>query len=232
MRFAIAGVSIVLGLGAGSACGAAGPRGGTVAAAPAIGRYPVPADVGVLVADAAAFARFSAPVRVDLDAVIAAPGPGSAAEVKEARFVRSILAALDDRWADAVADLDAIAAVETDPRAKAMTGLSIRVWADAVAHGGDAAAFGEALERAVAAAPRELVRPDLEMLRAMGQTFSPAVCRQLVVDQVGPAVQGGTIGPAEVHAVVFQRYAAVRLAPVGAVIDAVLGAHGVDLPPP
>ena len=35
----------------------------------------------------------------------------------------------------------------------------------------------------------------------------------------------------ELHANLFQRYAAVRLAPVGPVIDEVLGARGIEPPP-
>jgi hypothetical protein len=144
-----------------------------------------------------------------------------------------MLDALDDRWADAVGELDRLRAVETDPKAKAMTGLSIRVWADARAHGGDTAeAFGAALERAVAALPVELVRADLGMLRAMGQAFTPAVCQQLVDAEVGPHVRAGAVTDLQdAWAIVFQRYAVKRLVQVGPTIDRVLGAHGIELPP-
>lgn len=193
------------------------------------GRYRVPADLGRLVVDAAAFAGFARAVRRDLEAEA---DTGGLAARKERLFLLSLLDALDDRWSSAVTRIDRIAAMETDPMAKSMTGLTIRVWADARAHGGDTpAAFHAALERRLAAMDLAAVRGPLSVLRAMGQTFTPDVCRQLVVSEIAPRVQGGTVGVSELHAILFQRYAAVRLAPVGPVIDEVLGARGIEPPP-
>ncbi len=190
--------------------------GGPQHAAPAH-RYPVPAQVGTLVADDRAFAAFARAVRADLD---------PRADDKEALFVLAVLDALDDHWAEAVAKIDRIAALETDPADKAMTGLTIRVWADALGGGGTPEAFGAALERALAKLPLALVHDQLAMLRAMGQVFTPEVCRTLVDQGVHPS--GGTVSLVDAHTIAFQRYAAKRLAPVGAVIDRVLGAHGIE----
>jgi hypothetical protein len=53
------------------------------------------------------------------------------------------------------------------------------------------------------------------------------VCAQLIAEAVGPNVRAGAIGLDDAQAVVFQHYAVKRLVPVGATIDAVLGAHGI-----
>ena len=198
-----------------AACGASSPHDARVAA---------PADASALVVDRAAFAPFARDVRARFASADLATSAG-----RDRRFVIAILNALDDRWPEAVAELDAIGAAEPDPRAKIMTGLSIRIWADARAHGGDTAeAFQAALERAIASLPIDLVRADLAMLRAMGRVFTPEVCRQLVAQAVHP--DHGTVGEADIHAIVFQRYAVVRLVPVGTVIDTALAARGIDLP--
>jgi hypothetical protein len=191
-------------------------------------RYAVPADVGRLVVDAAAFADFARGVRAELEGELARYDIRAAEPLKERLFVLALLDALDDRWAEAVARLDAIAAVEEDARARAMTGLTIRVWADARAHGGDGApAFRAALERKLAALSVAELREPLTMLRAMGRTFSPEVCRQLVDENVGPEARAGAVSLESVHAIAFQRYAVVRLVPVGRDIDQVLDAHGI-----
>jgi hypothetical protein len=111
-----------------------------------------------------------------------------------------------------------------------MTGLTIRVWADAIAHGGDAEAFRAALERRLSTMPIDLVRGHLGMLRAMGQVFSPDVCRKLVDDEIGAHLDHGALSLEQAQAVAFQRYAVVRLVPVGTVIDQVLGARGIEPP--
>lgn len=49
------------------------------------------------------------------------------------------------------------------------------------------------------------------MLRTMGQVFTADVCRQLVTEEVWPHVKDGTVGIEHAHAIVFQRYAVVRL---------------------
>jgi hypothetical protein len=66
------------------------------------------------------------------------------------------------------------------------------------------------------------------MLRTMGQVFTPDVCRQLLTQEVSPHVKDGLVGIDQVHAIVFQRYAVVRLVPVGKEIDEALGALGVQ----
>jgi len=40
----------------------------------------------------------------------------------------------------------------------------------------------------------------------------------------------GTVGLDGVHAIVFQRYAVVRLVPVGAILDRTLESRGIALP--
>jgi hypothetical protein len=216
----------------GAACGGT-PRPATVTAlrepaTTAAPRYPVPPRVGDLAIDAALFARFAEPVRREAEAAVRLRGDAAA---KDALFVLAMLDALADRWPAAVAALDRIRAVEPDPVKAAMTGLSIRVGADARAHGGVTSdGYAAALERNLAALPFDRVRDELAMLRAMGQTFTPEVCRDLLDEAVGPHVRAGAIGFDDVGTVVFQRYAAVELSPVGAVIDRVLAAHGVGLP--
>lgn len=210
-----------------AACAAAPPRAAPPVAPPAAHRYPVPAAVGQLVVDDAAFAAFARAVRLDLEGELA-HGVSEAAAVRKRRFVLAVLDALDERWPDAVAELDRIRAIEPDARAQVMTGLTIRIWADARDHGGDTGeAFRGALERALAALPIDLVKDSLSELRTMGQVFTPELCRQLVDQEVGPHVAHGTIALDDAHAVIFQRYAVKRLVPVGAVIDSVLAAHGI-----
>lgn len=190
-------------------------------------RYPVPAAVGQLVVDDAAFAAFARAVRRDLEDDLGRP-LSDASAIRERRFVLAMLDALDDRWPEAIAELDRIRALEPDARARVMTGLTIRVWADARAHGGDPReAFRGALERAIATLPVDLVADDLSELRTMGQAFTPELCRQLVDQAVGPRVQHQAISLDDAHVVIFQRYAVQRLVPVGPVIDAVLAAHGI-----
>ncbi len=148
--------------------------------------------------------------------------------IRQRRFLLAMLDALDDRWPDAIAELDRIRTLETDAHARLMTGLTIRVWADARAHGGDTSeAFRGALERAIATLPIDLVRDELSELRAMGQAFTPELCHELVDQAIGPRVQHGTISLDDAHGVIFQRYAVKRLVQVGPVIDTVLAAHGI-----
>lgn len=190
-------------------------------------RYPVPAVVGQLVIDDDAFGRLARAVRADVEADLRGDLHDRKAE-KDRRFVLALLDALDDRWTDAVAELDRIRAIETEPRARVMTGLTIRMWADARSHGGDTPeAFRDAMERMIVALPVELVRPDLTMLRTMGQVFTPETCRQLVNEAISAHVRDGTISLDDAQTIAFQRYAMKRLVQVGPVIDAVLGAHGI-----
>jgi hypothetical protein len=174
-----------------------------------------PAEVGRLVSDGAAFADFAARVRAGTTDL----------------FVLAMLDALDGDWTRAVARLDELRAREPDPDRALLQGMSIRIWADARTHGGDTPeAFRGALERLLATLPpRPAVAAALSELRAMGQAFTPEVCRQLVEENVKPGPDGA-LTPEQIHVIVFQRYAAVRLAPVGKVIDEVLGARGVEVP--
>jgi hypothetical protein len=190
-------------------------------------RYRV-TDAGRLVIDGAAFADLARRLRPDLERDLASGAVRDAEGLRDRWFLLALLDALDDRWDRAVASIDRAAALETDPADRAMTGLTIRVWADAIAHGGDAEAFRAALERKLSTLPTNLVRGRLAMLRAMGQVFSPDVCRKLVDDAIGAHLHDGTLSLDQAQAIAFQRYAVVRLVPVGAVIDQVLGAHGIE----
>lgn len=195
--------------------------------------YRVPPDVGRLVVDAAAFAEVSRQVRAALEDELRRYDIRDITALEDRLFVLSLLDALDGRWVEAVGRLDAIAAVETDPRAKAMTGLTIRVWADARAHGGASAPhFRAALERKLAELPVTEVRPQLVMLRAMGQTFTPEVCRKLIEDSIGEEARSGALSLESIHALAFQRYAVVNLVPVGHEIDEALAAAGVSVDEP
>jgi hypothetical protein len=98
--------------------------------------FAVPAAVGQLVLDDDAFAPFARVVRHDVEADLGHP-MSEVMAIRKRRFVLAMLDALEDRWSDAVAELDRIRALETDAHAKVMTGLTIRVWADARDHGGD-----------------------------------------------------------------------------------------------
>ncbi len=187
-------------------------------------RLPVPEDVSSLVVDDGAFTSFATGLARDVEvALVQTPND------KDRLFVRAMLAALGDHWDAAVADLDRIRAVETDPRAKVMTGLTIRIWSDAIGHGGDTPdSFRAALERTLSILPIALVHDDLAQLRAMGHTFTPEVCRGLVGAAVRPV--RGTIAFDDAQTVVFQRYAVKRLVAVGAILDEVLAARGIELP--
>jgi hypothetical protein len=187
----------------------------------------VPHDVGTLATDVTAFAAFARELRTTL----------AGASAPDELFVLAMLDALDDHWPAAVATLDRIAATDRDARARAMRGLTIRVWADALAaqHAAGAAAvtpaaFRDALAARVDALPARDFTAQLAELRAMAQAFTPDVCAQLLRESVGPHVHDGSVPLADAHAIVFMRYAVVRLVPVGAEIDAVLAARGIALP--
>ncbi|HEU0035225.1 MAG TPA: hypothetical protein VFQ53_31585 [Kofleriaceae bacterium] len=197
------------------------------AATPRAHRFAVPADVGSLVVDDRSFAPLARPLRADVEASLR--GSLDVTARKDRLFILALLDALDDHWPEALASIDRIAALETDPRQRAMTGLTIRVWADARARGADTPdGFRAALERALNTLPLALVHDDLQMLRAMGQAFTPEACRALVAQAVH--AEHGTISLEDARTIAFQRYAVKRLAPVGAVIDQVLGARGIELP--
>jgi len=191
-------------------------------------RYPVAGHVGDLVVDATAFARLAAPLRADMESDLARFDIRDPESLKDRLFVLALLDALDNRWPEALARIDQIAAVETKPADKAMTGLTIRVWSDALAHGGTPDAFRAALDRKLATMPLDLVRNDLSILRTMGQVFTPDVCRQLVESEIGPKLDRGALTLEQAQAIAFQRYAVVRLVPVASAIDQALGALGIE----
>lgn len=185
-------------------------------------RYPVPAEVGSIVVDGAAFAMFATAIRPDLERESTSKDP----EIAKARlFVLAMLEALDEKWPSALAYLDKVRDLEAKPEDKAMTGLTLRVWTDVA---GDPAKFRAAFEARAKVLPHDKLVEQLAMLRTMGQVFTPDVCRQLVNQEVTPHVKDGTVGIDQAHAIVFQRYAVVRLVPVGTDIDEVLAALGVQ----
>ncbi len=193
------------------------------AAAP---RYPVPTDVERLLDDDAGFARFARVLRGDLEGRLARrdlPRDTRRADM----FDLAVLDALDGEWGRADRRVREVMALEDEPAKKLMTGLTIRVWTAARRAGGDtSAAFRRALEEAVGAMPRDVVREDLAMLEAMGRAFSLETCKALVKEHIGPDAADGSIAREQASALVFQRYAVQHLAPVGAVIVEVLTAPG------
>ena len=220
-----------------AACASA-PRSGAEAAGPRVRvdradqlpvhRYPLTGPIGDLVVDPAAFARFAGPLRADMERDLARFDIHDPESLKDRLFILAVLDALDDRWPEALARIDQIAAVETKPADKAMTGLTIRVWTDAIAHGGTPDAFRAALDRKLATMPIDLVRNDLSTLRTMGQVFTPAFCRQLVESEIGSHLDNGALSLEQAHAIAFQRYAVVRLVPVASAIDQAIGALGIE----
>lgn len=191
-------------------------------------RYPVTGSVGRLVIDAPAFSDLARRLRADVERDLAEYDIRARASQQDRRFILALLDALDGRWPEAIAELDRIAAIEVRPADKVMTGLTIRVWVDAIAHGGGREAFRAALERKLASMPLDLVRGQLSMLRTMGQVFTPEVCRRLVDAEIGAHLDGGALSLEQAQAVAFQRYAVVHLVPVGDVIDHVLGDRGIQ----
>lgn len=191
-------------------------------------RYPVTGEIGRLVVDEAAFAALAGPLRADMESDLARFDIRDPESLKDRLFVLALLDALDNHWPEALARIDRIAAIETKPADKVMTGLTIRVWSDAIAHGGAPDAFRAALERKLATMPIDLVRNQLSILRTMGQVFTPEFCRDLVQREIGPHIKDGALSFEQVQAIAFQRYAAVRLAPVGPMVDKALGDHGIE----
>jgi hypothetical protein len=61
----------------------------------------------------------------------------------------------------------------------------------------------------------------------MGTVFTPETCKQLVKQHVGPDAADGKVSREMASALVFQRYAALHLAPVGPIIVEVLNEAGV-----
>jgi len=186
--------------------------------------YRVPPDVGRLLEDDAAFAELARAVRADLDSDLERYDIRDRAALKDRLFELALLDALDGHFEAALARLDRLAAIEQKPAARVMTGLTIRIWADALRAGAEVRpAFRAALERKLATMPYDLVAEQLAALRAMAQAFSPAVCKNLVEEHVGAAARAGPLSFEQVQAIVFQRWAVQRLVPVGDILVEVLG---------
>lgn len=233
MKQTILGLALFMTVGVGVlACGGKQPPANEVSStAPTDAVYPVPTPIASIVTDKAAFARFAKAVRPDLEKDVDHPDPAIA---KSRLFVLSMLDALEDRWPEAIAALDKAATYESTPEGKTMLGLTLRVWNDARNISGgktyDLDAFRVALDtRLTGLKLSELIEP-LLVLRTMGQTFTPAVCAELVAAEVGPRVVDGKVGIGDAHAIVFQRWAVVNLVPAGKVIDEVLAAKGIGPP--
>jgi hypothetical protein len=208
-----------------AACGSApAPSQPAAPAAPA-GRYPVPTPVGSIVNDAAAFATFAAAVRPDVERDTGTVTDPVALQSRW--FVIALLDALDDRYDASLAALDRVASFEKTAARKAMVGLTIRVHADAGV-GATAAAFRAALDARIDTLPVAELGAELSTLRTLGQVLTPDMCQQLVEGAVGPAVKDGSVDIEQVEALVFQRYAVVKLVPFGKVIDEALAAHAIE----
>jgi hypothetical protein len=194
-------------------------------------RYAVPPEVERLLVDEAAFGAFARELRRDVEADVAQGAALDRSTRRDRLFDLALLDALDGNWELAVTRLDTIAAEEPDPAAKVMTGLTIRVWADARRAGGDLhAAFAAVLEERVRHMPYELLKEPFAMLREMGKVFSREYCQQLVREFAGAEAKTGSLSLEKADAVLFQRYVVVNLVPVGAetfaVMDRVIVAHG------
>jgi hypothetical protein len=216
-------LAVLLAVLAGPGCSSPAARPPPAAAA-APPTYPVPPDVERLLEDDADFARFARVLRGDLERQL-----GRRDLARDARradlFDLAVLDALDGDWERADRRVREVMALEEQPAARLMAGLTIRVWAAARRAGGDPpAAFRRALEEAVGAMPREVVQGELAMLEAMGRVFSLEACKALVKEHIGPDASDGAIAREQASALVFQRYAVLHLVPVGAVIVDVLAA--------
>ncbi|CAN5880153.1 hypothetical protein BH11MYX2_BH11MYX2_18800 [soil metagenome] len=188
------------------------------------GAYPVPTPIATIVTDDKAFAAFAKAIRHDLEAGATDKDPAVA---KERLFVLAMLDALDEKWDEAIETLDKAAALETDPVGKTMLGLTIRVWSDA--HSDTSPdAFQTAFDARLSAMKLDKVGDELVVLRTIAQSLTSAdVCAQQVAQEVGPHVSNGAVSIDDAHAIVFMRYAAVRLVPVRVAIDETLGKHGI-----
>lgn len=83
-----------------------------------------------------------------------------------------------------------------------------------------------AFRRALAARTMPLaeVAESLAVLRELARQLTPERSRTLVAEHVGPAARRGPITRALASAIVFQRWAVVRIAPVAREIEAVVTA--------
>jgi hypothetical protein len=188
--------------------------------------YRVPPHPGALVVDAAAFAALARALRADLEHDLAAYDVRDPAVMKEHLFNLAILDALDGRWQEAVERLDRAAARETRPAQRQMMGLTIRVWAAALAAGrDDASGFREALQRKLEQMPLDLVGDELRQLVTLAGLVTPQFCQGVVELQIGPAARQGDIPLELAEAILFQRWLYLRLIPVAPAIGEVVGAR-------
>ena len=194
-------------------------------------RYVVPPDVERLLVDDVAFGAFARELRRDVEADVARGAALDRSTRRDRLFDLALLDSLDGNWELAVTRLDTIAAEEPDPAAKIMTGLTIRVWADARRAGGDLhAAFAAALDERVRHMPYDLLKLPFATLREMGKVFTRDYCQKLVREYAGAEAATGSLSLEKADAVLFQRYVVVNLVPVGAetfqVMDRLITAHG------
>ncbi|HEY4057757.1 MAG TPA: hypothetical protein VGM39_14180 [Kofleriaceae bacterium] len=188
------------------------------------GSYPVPTPIAKIVTDDASFAAFAKAIRPDLEAGTSDKDPSVA---KERLFVLAMLDALDNKWDEAIDTLDKAAALMPDAVGKQMLGLTIRVWSDARSDSSPDA-FQAAFDARLSAMKLDKIGDELVVLRTMSQSLTSVdMCAQQVAQEVGPHVASGNVGLDDAHAIVFMRYAALRIVPVRLAIDATLGKHGI-----
>ncbi|HEY4176901.1 MAG TPA: hypothetical protein VGM90_08720 [Kofleriaceae bacterium] len=222
MKISALVASVVLSVAAPLLAACPAPTGTTAPSAG--GTYPVPTPIATIITDDKAFAAFAKSVRHDLEVGATDKDPAVA---KERLFVLAMLDGLDNKWDQAIETLDKASALETDPIGKQMLGLTIRVWSDAQSDSSPDA-FKAAFDARLSAMKLDQVGDELVVLRTLSQSLtSTDVCAQQVAQEVGPHVSQGTVGIDDAHAIVFMRYAAMRLVPVRLAIDETLNKHGI-----
>ena len=173
--------------------------------------------------DAAAFGELARVLRADLEHDLLTYDIRDQEIVKDHLFNLAILDALDAKWDSAIARLDKAAALEPKPALKHMMGLTIRVWAAAIAAGrDDATGFREALEKKLASMPIDLVRDELRQLVTLAGLVTPQFCQGVVNLQIGPSARKGPISLDEAEGILFQRWMYLRLIPVAPSIPEVV----------
>jgi len=185
--------------------------------------YRVSPEPGRLVVDAAAFSELARVLRADLEHDLATYDIRDVEITKDHLFNLAILDALDGKWDSANARLDRASALEQKPAQRAMMGLTIRVWAAAIAAGrDDATGFREALEKKLASMNIELVRDELRQLVTLSGLVTPQFCQGVVDLQIGPSARKGPISLDEAEGILFQRWMYLRVIPVAPSIPEVV----------
>jgi hypothetical protein len=196
--------------------------------------YRVPPEPGKLVVDAAAFAELAKQMRADLERDLADYDIRDKAIVKDHLFHLAILDALDGKWSAATERLDRASALEEKPALRIMMGLTIRVWAAAIAAGhDDATGFREALEKKLASMPIDVVREELRQLVTIAGLVTPQFSQSIIDLQMGPvARQKGTVTLEDAQGILFQRWLYLRLIPVAPAIPEVVSRATQPSPSP